>query len=592
MSDQRLPPRWPGLLLAIGTLVSLLSTMDIGFTRDEGYYFKAGELYSYWFEEAVTNPAKAFSKSEVDRHWAYNPEHPSLMKSLFGLSWRLFGNMRDRDDRQARRWYHAGHPPKKLLGWMRESTAMRLPTALMAARLVYLVYRMGAIAFSVRIGLVSALATILMPRLFFHAHLACFDLPMTTMWFLTIYLFWRSLAKPGLGGVLATAVAWGLALDTKHNAYFIPIVLVLWWLPQAVTQFGILRQPGRGLRIKLPPIPASLVSMAIVGPIVLYLLWPKLWFDPIGHWLWYFKRHLHDEYYWAFYFGRLFANPPFPVEFPWVMTAVTVPTVTLLLAALGLWARGSAAFGRSKVREMMNGVGFVPGTDRLLLLNLLFPIAIFSTTKTPIFGGTKHWMPAMPYLAIFAGIGFEFFLGQVFQHLPKRPARLSCAGPVCRKLLAAGLAGLLLAPAVVGIARSHPDGSCYYNELLGGFRGMGEYGMQREFWGNSARDVLDWVNEHARKNARVFFHDTNYDSYLMYLRDGLLRPDIRYEHNIDKSDLALFHHHAEFLDREQHIWLAYGTGVPVYGRYLDGVPILSVYRKPRVTTKHVPNAGR
>ncbi|MEZ4307133.1 MAG: hypothetical protein R3F14_03700 [Polyangiaceae bacterium] len=29
------------------------------------------------------------------------------------------------------------------------------------------------------------------------------------------------------------------------------------------------------------------------------------------------------------------------------------------------------------------------------------------STGTPIFGGTKHWMTAYPFVALFAGVGFD-----------------------------------------------------------------------------------------------------------------------------------------------------------------------------------------
>ena len=68
-----------------------------------------------------------------------------------------------------------------------------------------------------------------MPRHFFHAHLSCFDMPVAAMWLLVVYLFWR--AEEDLRFAPWTGVAFGLALATKHNAFFLPVVL---------TPFGVL----------------------------------------------------------------------------------------------------------------------------------------------------------------------------------------------------------------------------------------------------------------------------------------------------------------------------------------------------------------
>jgi 4-amino-4-deoxy-L-arabinose transferase-like glycosyltransferase len=42
-----------------------------------------------------------------------------------------------------------------------------------------------------------------MPRIFYHAHLDCFDVPVMTMWVVVLYAYWRSLAG-GFGWAIAT----------------------------------------------------------------------------------------------------------------------------------------------------------------------------------------------------------------------------------------------------------------------------------------------------------------------------------------------------------------------------------------------------
>ena len=69
-----------------------LTSSDIGYTRDEGYYFKAGRDYFGWFQSLwhnwlSGNFLKPFEKATIDRHWSYNHEHPVLVKSLFALSY-------------------------------------------------------------------------------------------------------------------------------------------------------------------------------------------------------------------------------------------------------------------------------------------------------------------------------------------------------------------------------------------------------------------------------------------------------------------------------------------------------------------------
>jgi len=566
-----------GLGLTLVYLAVLLGSMDMGFTRDEGYYFKAGELYVGWVDELAAafargEPGKAFARPVIERHFAYNPEHPALPKLLFGLSWRLFGKQAppDMPPGEAKALYRGGKQPRPILGLLAESTAFRLPGALSAALLVGLIYLFGARRFGRRVGLAAAAAFALMPRAFSDAHLAAFDMPMALMWFATAIAFHRSLGR-GLGWALITALLFGLALSTKHNSWFIPFTAAGIALLLGGREAGW-RRSAQGPGLALPPVPLSLVRRVTVGALLAWARGPRLGFDTLTRGGWYRGRHMNHEYYWAYFFGTLYTKPPFPWHFPMTMTLETVPLVTLVLAALG-----GGAFGRlygAGGRGWRGGYGTLSLERRrdlvVLGVNLIVPIAAFCTTRTPIFGGTKHWLPAMPFLALFAGLGFELLARRVTAAFPRTPRLALGLG------LALGLA--LYAPAAWEVAHAHPHCSSYYNALLGGLPGKADHDMQREFWGDSSRPVLPWLNANLRINAPVFFQDTNDDSVLIYKREGLLRRDVLPVPGWGLAEYTLFHHHKEFLDDEYSYRARYGDDKPVAGVYQDGVPLLEVYQ--------------
>lgn len=185
-----------GSLFAAIYLATLCATLDIGISRDESFYFSAGEQYSHWFDDLLQHPRQAFSKASVDRHFAANPEHPALPKLMFGASWRLFGAMHDpKTEPWTRDWYERSQPPRRLLGWLSESTAMRLPALLLNSLLVLLIYLFGAEFFGRRVAVATTLAWMLQPHAFWHAHISCFDMPITTMWFATGWAFLKSVTR-------------------------------------------------------------------------------------------------------------------------------------------------------------------------------------------------------------------------------------------------------------------------------------------------------------------------------------------------------------------------------------------------------------
>ena len=66
----------------------LATARTLGFCRDEGFYFNASSRYAQWFRVLFERPGDAMKRPFIDSLWSANHEHPSLMKSLFGLSYK------------------------------------------------------------------------------------------------------------------------------------------------------------------------------------------------------------------------------------------------------------------------------------------------------------------------------------------------------------------------------------------------------------------------------------------------------------------------------------------------------------------------
>jgi len=495
----------------------LVAQRDTGFTRDEGYYFRAARMSWDWVEELGRDPGAAVSPRAIHRHFSYNSEHPVLMKMLFGASESLL---------------------HQRLGWTSASTALRLPGILVSAIAVGIIYLFGAAVWSRRAGLCAALLYAALPRVFFHAQLSTFDGAVATTWLAVVWTYWRSLERPWMS--VACGLLFGVALATKLNAFFLPPVLLVHWL---VRRFAGGHRDG-DMRSGL-----VFVAMAVLGPLVLVGHWPWLWTDTVDRLQRYLGFHLHHSYYNTAYFGVNYNRPPMPWSYPFVLTAMTTPAVILALCVPG-WLL---------VLRRPNKLGL------LLLLNALIPILIIAHPETPIFGGTKHWLNAMPFVVLLAGVA----LARVTDGL----GRLGVAA-----------AALAIAPGAVDTWRTHPFGLAQYSAVAGGVPGAADLGLLRQFWGYPTRQLLPWLNENLPRGARVYWHDTNHDSFREYQREGLLRSDVRdagmEEPAVRRSDAALVIHELHFAKYEYMIWNAYGTATPSRILSLDGVPLVTVYRRP------------
>lgn len=552
----------------------LITSKDIGFARDEGFYFSAGERYMQWFDMLIDNPTQSMEQRNIDRFWRENHEHPSLMKTLFGLSWKIFN---------------------KKLGIMNESTAFRFPGMLFSAILLYFIVLFGTWIGSRWVGISAALFMAFLPRFFYHAHLSCFDVAITTMWFIIMYAFLKSLKS--FSWAVAAGILWGLGLETKLNSFFIPPLLIAYYFIVEIRNFKFPRfitSRRKWLQlitlpslISFPSIPLSFFFMAIFGPILFIGLWPWLWNDTINRISGYLSFHMHHAYYNIEYFGVNYFNPPFPVSFPFVMTAITFPLITLIFACSGIIIRLYNAVKKiihqfKHKSDSSNEQHEIKGVDFFLLINLFFPIILIALPSTPIFGGTKHWMPAWPFICLYAGFSFCYWIN----YLKEKLSNIAVIKNILQNKAASFiliLASLLfvIAPAVIQTRSSHPFALTHYTALIGESPGAASAGMNRQFWGFTTGSTIAWLNKNAKHNAQVFIHDTNWSSFNMYRRDKRLRSDIRTNGRIQSSDIALVHLEQHFLITEHEIWSYTGSPTPSYLVSHQGVAVLPIYRKVR-----------
>ena len=483
------------------------------------------------------------------------------MKTLFGLSWLA---------------------QKKWQIFPNDSAAFRFPGMLTAGLLLWLVYIFGARAVSRPAGAFAAMALALMPRFFYHSHLDCFDVPIVFFLTLVTYTYWRSLDRP-LRWVAAVGVTYGLALATKHNAWILPGVLFIHFVWVGFGGRAARSNPSRPRGVSL--FPWWLIAMALFGVPLFVGTWPWLWYDGVERWLWYANFHMQHVHYPIAYFGHTYAGPPFPMSYPWVMTAITMSATVIVLAAYGVGLHLRAIAPEWSLPRTWNLRLTQDPPDRRFTMVLwvgclLAPMVVIALPHTPIFGGTKHWMPAYPFLALFAGVGFEQVIERAYRAF-RALERLSLSWlhrPAAR-YAAGGL--LLLLPSGIETVHSHPFGLSHYGFLVGHVPGAADRGMNRQFWGFTHGPLADWLIEALPEGGTVWPGDATHFSWRMWQRDGRIPDSIRPVARLDQADLILVHHEDHFADVEGQIWTVIGRADPVHVLSYDGVPLVSIYENPR-----------
>ncbi len=555
-----------GLALGLAT-TSLLAFghRDVGYVRDEGIYFAASRHYGAWAADVAANPRHLFDARARDKAFAVNREHPALMKLAAGVSARLFA--RPGPPSAGRDAAPAGVWP-----WLSEGAAMRLPAQLLAglgaALLWWVASGMARGAAGALAGLCAVLWMFTLPRVWFHAGLHCFDVPVAVATLVVVLVYRAALQKPWWS--LALGPALGLAISIKHNALFIPVLLAGHY---ALTFVLARRWPQRGQWLPLP-----FLAMAVLAPLTAVALWPWLWSDTGARLAEYAEFHRFHAYYNTEYFGINYNRPPLPWHYPLVLTWATVPLTTLVLASIGLGlglrravkrvptpsATANASTPPSlRCSTFTAPLAGLPRRDGLLwAIFAVFPLALIAWPTIPIFGGTKHWLTAYPFLAVLAAHAWTSLVRGAT--LPHRWRHAPILGLV-----------LLFSPGVWACLYSHPYGLSQYAAHIGGPRGAAELGLLRGFWGHA---VPPSVLDPQAPATALYVHDLHELARQQYLREGRW-PAGSTSVTPQRARAALLFHERHMLSLELQVWEALQTTAPREVLTLADVPLTSLYHQ-------------
>lgn len=234
-----------------------------------------------------------------------------------------------------------------------------------------------------------------------------------------------------------------------------------------------------------------LVIYAAIAALAMYLTWPYLWPDPVGHFL--ESARTMAAYPWrgqVLFNGVMYSSTDIPRSYLPVLLGIQLTEPVWLLFALGL---GIAIF------EAIRGRGSSRSLLLLTFVWFLLPLTGFIATRSPLYDNFRQVFFILPPAFMLAGVVFNRIRSSVLQ---------------------AGLIVLILLPGLVDGVRLHPYEYTYYNRFIGG-----EFGAFRRFeldyWGTSYRAAADYLNTTAPANANIWVEGP---AHLLQL---YARPDLK-----------------------------------------------------------------
>lgn len=557
--QDRLRRSWPAWVVALGLLIFGFPALDqYNVTWDEA-------LGDYFFGQRYLSFFTTFDPVYLDvRAEPYPPDHePDLRSSPFrGRPWEYYPVANVLAAATSRALSTVGFDA--LDGF--HALNLFLAALLAVVFFGFLRRRFGRLAAALALGFLFG-----SPRVVFHMMANIKDFPLMVFWTLASCAYFSAWERGSIRRMVGAGVLVGLALGTKGNALFFPIlpalVLLITGVPDAWRPDDA--SPDSRWALRSGAARVALAGAAAAGSAVAVLLasWPYLWADPVGR----FGRHL------AYIAGRRsFTSPESMAP---VLDALwwTTPPVFLFAALAGLVLL-VARLPRRRPEEVFLLAWCVASLGRYLL-----PQAVN-------FDGVRHFLELFPALAAVAGIA----VAEGIRSLAARaPAGLGRAG---RHRLAAALALLVLVPGAWQVLRTHPFQIAYWNAFAGGLDGARERGLPQasDYWGSSYRLGLRWLNEHAEEGAYLAVPVVEHAVRLVApsrLRDDLtllpvttpFSPRIAPERLAATRELAAREPvYVMFVDRRD--WRNELTAdclarlEPATVWTLDGAPVLSIYR--------------
>ncbi len=218
----------------------------------------------------------------------------------------------------------------------------------------------------------------------------------------------------------------------------------------------------------------ALLAYGFIALIAMYVTWPYLWPDPIGHFI--ESVVVMAKYPWqgqVLFEGQQYASTDIPRSYLPVLLGIQLTEPVWILFAAGL---AVTIFGAA--RKRMNDIQMLA----LTLIWFIFPLAGFIVLHSPLYDNFRQVFFILPPVFLMAGAAFEKI---------KRPA------------LQIALIVLCILPGVIAGARLHPYEYIYYNRFIGGEAGAFRK-FEIDYWGTSYREAANWLNAQAPSNANVW----------------------------------------------------------------------------------------
>ena len=233
-----------------------------------------------------------------------------------------------------------------------------------------------------------------------------------------------------------------------------------------------------------------ITAYALMAILAMYLTWPYLWPNPIGHFL--ETVQVMARHPWpgnVLFNGKTYPANDLPASYVPTFLAIQLTEPVWLLFFIGV---GAAIFGSIRKRAK---------NWELLALSatwFLLPLLTFVILRPTLYDNFRQTFFIVPPIFLMTGLAFE---------------------QIRKPILQGTLIALVLLPGLIASARLHPYEYVYYNQFVGGDKGVVDR-FELDYWGTSYREAATEANHLAPPNANIWVDGP------AHLFNRFARPDL------------------------------------------------------------------
>jgi hypothetical protein len=217
-----------------------------------------------------------------------------------------------------------------------------------------------------------------------------------------------------------------------------------------------------------------LTTYALIAILAMYITWPYLWPNPIGHFLETVQIMAQHPWPGSVLFNSVsYEANNLPPSYVPTFLAIQLTEPVWVLFIVGL---GAAIYGvmkrRTESRELL----------ALTIVWFIVPLVTFIILRPTLYDNFRQSFFIVPPIFFTAGLVFD---------LIRKPA------------LQGALIALVILPGLIASISLHPYEYVYYNRFIGGVSGAVDR-FELDYWGTSYREAADEANRIAPPNANIW----------------------------------------------------------------------------------------